>query len=148
MTVPPAAGGTVPVDQLLPTVQSLLVAPVHVCAEAEPDEMAVSAVADTLARSKRNNRVLLLAGGDRRARFGLLWSKSSGCCRIVISPMHLRIRYSSPDRATPFEDGMFVVVPTSSRMMVNWSAQAINRTLRFSRRNMQGVSLAQGLGGN
>ena len=92
-----AAVGT-PADQLLPTVQSLHVAPVQAvtCAEAEPADMAVNAAADALASSKRSNSVRLRAEAGR-VRFGLLCHMSSGCRRIVATPMHSRMGHSSFD---------------------------------------------------
>jgi hypothetical protein len=81
--------GTSPLFQFAPTVQSLLVLPCHVWAEASLADRAVSAVADRLARAKRHNRVLLQPGSDRPTGLGLFWRKSFGSRRIVASTMHL-----------------------------------------------------------
>jgi hypothetical protein len=51
LTAPPA--GTVPPFQFEPTVQSLLVAPVQVCAAAKPGISAESAATEALISSRR-----------------------------------------------------------------------------------------------
>jgi hypothetical protein len=58
LTTSPATGAA-PADQLVPTVQSVLVVPVQATwAAADPADRVVSAVAEALAMRKRSNRVL------------------------------------------------------------------------------------------
>src|SRR4051794_1024675 len=89
------AMGTAPPDQLLPTVQSLLVVPVQLWAEADAVNRAISAAAEALASSKRSIRVRLSVDRERCVRFRLLHSGSSWCRRIEAAPMHSRIRHSN-----------------------------------------------------
>lgn len=53
MTTAPPATGAPPPDQFPPVVQSLLTAPVQVCAAAERGDSAASAAAETLINSRR-----------------------------------------------------------------------------------------------
>ncbi|UZE52410.1 hypothetical protein [Rhodopseudomonas sp. P2A-2r] len=90
MTAKDTAVGATPLLQFEPTVQSLLVAPVHVWAAAEPTDRAISAVADAPAMNKRSHRILL-PPGDRCVRLERSCRMSSSCRRLVASPMHWRM---------------------------------------------------------
>src|SRR3954454_14815400 len=95
LTTLPAIGAAPP-DQLVPAVQSVLVVPFQLTwAAAELTERAVSIVADTLARSKRSNRDLLLLDWDCRLRFGMSRRVPFDTRRMVAVPMHSRMEHYS-----------------------------------------------------